>query len=96
LWRVAGGEQFEFFFARDDAFALVLTAPLQVMALAGFWIDIGNSCPPCRLGAFSQRLRLTIEPVLAFMLFAPLVQNAIENLAHTLAHKLVDTTRWIK
>jgi hypothetical protein len=39
---------------------------------------------------------LTIEPVLAFMSFAPLPENAIENLAHTLAHKLVDISRWIK
>jgi hypothetical protein len=48
------------------------------------------------LAPFLRGLRLTIEPVLALMSLAPLVQNEIEKLAHTLAHKLVDATRWIK
>lgn len=76
--------------------SLALSATLQVVTLAGFRIDVGDSCPPCGLGTFSPRLRLTIEPVLAFMSLAPLAQDAIENLAHTLAHKLVDISRWIK
>jgi hypothetical protein len=72
--------------------SLALTATLQVVALAGFWIDVHH----VGWAPFPRGLRLTIEPVLAFMSFALLVQNAIENLAHALAHRLVDTTRWIK
>jgi hypothetical protein len=32
-----------------SSMSLVLTAPLQVMPLAGFWIDVSNASPPFRL-----------------------------------------------
>src|SRR5688572_12251888 len=38
--------------------SLALTATLQVVALAGLWIDVGNSCPPSCLRALSPWLPL--------------------------------------